>query len=315
MTCSFTVNAFPFPDFTNEGGISLLKHKFAVPVLFTSSIGWGLSWLPIKSLTQMGLDGIHLVLIAFASAGLLLLPALWLQRLHWSNRLHLLFAIAVFGGFANLAFQIAMVHGNVVRVMILFYLLPVWSVLGGWYFLQERPDRLRMFAVLLSLAGAAMILNVNSTTFSGLNAIDLLAIGSGFAFAMNNILFRKTADQPLTGKISAMFIGCAVLIGSYVLLTPTAASLVDNMTPYYAILYGIVFLTLITFGTQWGVTQLEAGQASLIIVMELVAAVVSVALLTELGLGLREIAGAMMVLTAAIMEGWRDSEPAIESSA
>jgi drug/metabolite transporter (DMT)-like permease len=292
-----------------------LNRKFAVPVLFISSIGWGLSWLPIKSLTQSGLDGIHLVLIAFTSAGLLLLPALWIQRSHWQSRLHLLFAIAVFGGFANLAFQIAMVHGNVVRVMILFYLLPVWSVLGGWYFLQERPDRLRIFAMILSLMGAAMILNVDSTTFAGLNTIDLLAIGSGFALAMNNILFRKTAEQPLAGKVSAMFIGCALLIGSYVLMTPTTASLPDNMTPFYAILYGVMFLSLITFGTQWGVTQLEAGRASLIIVMELVAAVVSVAIFTELSLTFREVVGAIMVLTAAILEGWRDPEPVKESIA
>ena len=72
-----------------------------------------------------------------------------------------------------------------------------------------------------------------------------------------------------------------------------------------------MFLTLITFGTQWGVTQLEAARAALIIVMELVAAVVSVAILTDVVLSAREIIGGVLVLSAALLEGWR--EPGTET--
>lgn len=287
-----------------------MKHGLAVGILFISSVGWGLTWLPIKGINQMGLDGIHLVFIAFASAGVLLSPYLFMQRQSWRGNLRFLLLIALFGGLANLTFQTAMVHGNVVRVMILFYLLPVWSVLGGWYYLKEQPDWIRVLAVFISLAGAMLILNIDSHTFEGLNWIDVLAICAGFTFAMNNIIFRKTASQPLAGKVSAMFLGCATLIGIYLLFNPVTAGLPDNMSPFYAGLYGVFFLSLITFGTQWGVTQLEAGRASLIIVMELVVAVVSVALLTDIQLSLREIIGGLMVMTAAVIEGWREPEAA-----
>ena len=288
-----------------------MKHGLAVIILFVSSIGWGLTWLPIKGINQMGLDGIHLVLIAFACAGLLLSPFLFAQRQSWHGNFRFLLLIALFGGLANLTFQTAMVHGDVVRVMILFYLLPVWSVLGGWYFLKEKPDWIRILAVVISLAGAMLILNVDSSTFDGLSWIDVLAITAGISFALNNIVFRKTAEQPLAGKVSAMFLGCAILIGTYLLLNPISVGLPDNMSPVFAVLYGVFFLSLITFGTQWGVTQLEAGRAALIIVMELVAAVVSVALLTDIDLSLREISGGLMVMTAAVIEGWREPEPAI----
>ena len=117
-----------------------------------------MTWLPIKGLNGMGLDVIHLVFIAFASAGLVLSPFLFVQRRSWSGKIKFLLLIAVFGGFANLSFQTAIYHGNVVRVMILFYLLPVWSVLGGWYFLKEKPDWIRIGAVMISLAGAFLIL-------------------------------------------------------------------------------------------------------------------------------------------------------------
>ena len=286
-----------------------MRHGLAVSILFISSIGWGLTWLPIKGINQMGLDGVHLVFIAFASGGLLLSPLLVKQWSSWRGKLRFLLLIALFGGLANLTFQTAMVHGDVVRVMILFYLLPVWSVLGGWYFLNEKPDWLRILAVFVSLSGAVLILNIDSGTFSGLGWVDVLAILAGLSFAMNNILFRKTASEPLAGKVSAMFLGCAGLIGLYLLIMPVTNAFPGNASPLYAVLYGVLFLSLITFGTQWGVTQLEAGRAALIIVMELVAAVVSVALLTEMTLSTREIAGALLVMTAAVVEGWREPEP------
>lgn len=283
-----------------------MKHPLAVSVLFLSSVGWGLTWLPIKGLNQMGLDAMHLVLIAFASAGLLLSPFIFLQRQSWRGKLRLLLLIALFGGFANLTFQTALYHGNVVRVMILFYLLPVWSVLGGWYFLKERADGLRIAAVIMSLAGALLILQVDSSTFSGLSLIDLLAIAAGMSFAMNNILFRATAAQPLASKVGAMFLGCAAMMGALLVFIPVQGAVSSHLAMVYAGLYGILFLSLITFATQWGVTQLEAGRAALIIVMELVAAVVSVAILTEVSLSMREIVGGLLVLSAAVMEGWRE---------
>jgi len=286
-----------------------MRHGLAVTILFISSVGWGLTWLPIKNIHQMGLDGIHLVFIAFASAGILLSPFLIVQRQSWRGNFRYLALIALFGGLANLTFQTAILHGNVVRVMILFYLLPVWSVLGGWYFLKEKPDWIRITAVLISLAGAILILNVDSETFAGLSWIDGLAIVAGITFALNNIIFRKTASQPLASKVGAMFLGCAALIGGYLLLNPVAAALPDNSSPLFAALYGVAFLSLITFGTQWGVTQLEAGRAALIIVMELVTAVVSVALLTDIELTSLEIIGGLLVMTAAVIEGWREPEP------
>ena len=69
--------------------------------------------------------------------------------------------------------------------------------------------------------------------------------------------------------------------------------------------YLAVWITLLTFATQWAVTQLEVGRSALIIVVELVVAVVSTALLTEHALAPLEWLGAALVLAAAILEGAR----------
>ncbi len=126
-------------------------------VLFISSVGWGLTWLPLKYLNQQGMQGPALVFVAFAAAALALLPAFVRQKRCWQGQLHHLALIALFGGFASLSFQIALYQGEVIRVMILFYLLPVWSVLGGRLLLDERIDRLRVVTVSGRLSGPAKV--------------------------------------------------------------------------------------------------------------------------------------------------------------
>jgi drug/metabolite transporter (DMT)-like permease len=283
-----------------------LKTRTAVLVLFLSSAGWGLTWLPIKALSNMGLDGMHLVFIAFFSGALLSSPWLFLQRNHWRKKLSLMVMIALAGGFANASFQTAIYHGDVIRVMILFYMLPVWSVIGGRVFLSEKIDAVRVFAVLLSLSGAFVILDIGHTSWAGVTTIDLLAIGSGLGLAATNILFRFTQDIPVMSKVSAMFIGCTLLIGLSLLVFTTTAALPDNTAVYWAIAYGALWLLLLTTGTQWGVTQMDAGRSAVIIVVELVVAVASTALIVAGELALFEIIGGIMVLSAALLEGSRN---------
>jgi drug/metabolite transporter (DMT)-like permease len=286
-----------------------MNPSLPVIVLFISSVGWGLTWLPIKYLNVQGIEGPFLVLIAFTAASLCLLPVFLRQRQQWLPHLNFVLLIALFGGFANLAFQVAIYHGDVIRVMILFYLLPVWSVLGGVLFLKESIDAKRIFTVIAALLGAFLILGGFALFQQPPGWIDLLAIGSGFAFAMNNLLFRATQTIPLTSKVTAMFAGCAILIGGFFLFGTNSVSTYSTGSLWLTILYGIVWLTLITFGTQWGVTRIQAGRASIIIVMELVVAVISAAIILQQTMSLIEIVGGLLVVSAAIIEGAREDVP------
>jgi len=212
----------------------------------------------------------------------------------------------LFGGFANLAFQTALYHGEVVRVMILFYLLPVWSVLGGRLFLHERIDAKRVLTLVMALSGAVLILGGFAIIDNPPSWIDLLAIGSGFAFAMNNLVFRATQTMPLGGKVSAMFTGCMLLMGAYLLAVPQPDNDIALDNTLWAFLYGIGWLAVITFGTQWGVTRIEAGRASIIIVMELLVAVFSAMLILQQPMSVMEWVGGVLVLIAAVLEGARE---------
>lgn len=288
-----------------------MNPKYAVLVLIISSIGWGITWLPIKLINEMGLDSMQLILIAFSSGTIVSLPWLFKQHARWKSSLGFMLMIGIAGGFANSAFQTAIVHGDVIRVMILFYMLPVWSVIGGRIFLQEQIDRLRLSAVVLCLAGAAIILDVWNTSWQGISWIDLLAIGSGLGLAATNILFRFTQTIPLMSKISVTFIGCTVIIGAFLGTSTTSAALPGNQAIPLAMLYGAIWIMLITIGTQWAVTKMEAGRSSIILVMELVVAVVSAAIISNAQLGMNEMIGGAMVIGAALVEGMRGDDETV----
>ena len=288
-----------------------MNPKYAILVLIISAIGWGITWLPIKLINEMGLDSMHLILIAFLSGAIVSLPWLFRQHALWKSSLGFMLMIGIAGGFANSAFQTAIVHGDVIRVMILFYMLPVWSVIGGRIFLQEKIDILRLSAVILCLAGAAIILDVWNTSWKGISWIDLLAIGSGLGLAATNILFRFTQTIPLMSKISVTFIGCAVIIGIFLGTSENSAALPDNKAIPLAMLYGAIWIMLITIGTQWAVTKMEAGRSSIILVMELVVAVVSAAIISNAQLGINEMIGGAMVIGAALVEGMRGDDETV----
>ena len=291
-----------------------MNARLAVIVLFVSSMGWGLTWLPIKSLNDMGLDSTHLILIAFVSGTIVLCPWLYKQRELWRENIGIMILIGISGGIANAAFQTAISHGDVIRVMILFYLLPVWSVLGGRIILGEKIGLMRIISVLMCLSGAFLILDVWHTSWRGITWIDVLAIASGMGLATTNILFRFTPNIPMLSKVSFMFIGCSLIIAVAMFLLPPQVKLSTAAIPW-AMAYGALWLTMITIGTQWAVTRIEAGRSAVIIVTELVVAGVSVAIISGASLKSYEIIGGLLVMCAAVLEGARSDESEVQGIA
>jgi drug/metabolite transporter (DMT)-like permease len=308
-----------------------MNARLAVAVLCFSSIGWGLTWLPIKAINTLGLATPHLIFIAFSSAAFALLPWIYKQRKTWLPALPLMLALAALGGFANVAFQTAIAEGDVIRVMILFYMLPIWSTVGGKIFLRESIDRRRVIALLFCLSGAFFILEIWHFSWAYFTWVDGLALASGMGLAASNILFRFTSHIPLASKIGFMFIGCITLISAALFFfTETIAHHTNwldstpslNLSTHhnvstqaipFAMSYGLIWLMLITFGSQWAVTQIEAGRSAVILVLELVAAVVSVVIITRSQLQLHELMGGLMVCIAAILEGSR-KEPSVKDT-
>ena len=293
------------------------QQRWPVVALVGSSVMWGGMWWPLKQINALGIGGIPLILCAFGAAGLLLLPVLMLQHRRWVGEGRFLLLIALLGGYANIAYTEALIYGEVVRVMVLFYLVPVWGVLGGRLFLGERIDWIRGLGVVLALIGAFVILGGFNVLAGRIAWTDLLAVTCGMAFAGNNLVFRARQASPVSNKVAAMVLGSAVLALPFTFLIDQPWPQVAASSWGWVAAYGIAWMLVATAATQWAVTHMEAGRASTLIILELVAAVVSATLIGGERMGPGEWFGSALVIAAALLEAWRaePGRPAAASTA
>ena len=282
--------------------MTALSDRVVASVLLFSASLWGLSWMPLKWFSAQGLSGPVVSLVSYGAVALCALFFVWRERAAWQASWVPLLAIAVVGGWANTSFVNALMVGDVVRVMFLFYLSPVWSVLGGWLFLKERIPPTRWAAVVAAIVGLWLVLGGPAGLDLSLSLSDGLALFAGFAYAGNNLIARAAQSVPLRSKTIAIFIGCGVIS---LLITTAFGHQVPALSAstWLAVLaYGFVWLLLATATWQFGVTHLESSRAGVILLAELV-----VAVLTALWFGGESLtpmgwAGGTLIAVAALVE-------------
>lgn len=286
-----------------------MKAHLPVLVLLGASVLWGLTWLPLKSINEMGIDGIGLIFFAYGMLALVLVPLLIKQFKIWKEHKKMMLLIAFFGGGANLAFTYALINGEVIRVMVLFYLLPVWGVAGGRLFLKEDIDRWRYLGAFLAISGAFLILGGFEVFNTPPSWIDLIALISGLFFALNNLMFRAAQAIPVSSKIGSMFFGCFTLAGVFLLAgVEQLPSGVSDNAWLLLIGYALFWLLVANIGSQWGVTHMEAGRSSIIIILELITAVVSATLIANETMTPIEWTGGILIMIAAFIEAFRTKD-------
>ncbi|BBP43901.1 DMT family transporter [Thiosulfativibrio zosterae] len=284
------------------------KALLPVWVLVFASFFWGLSWWPLKTLNQLGFEGPLIILVAYGLLSLAFLPWILRYRAYIASHFKAWFSILLLGGGANLAFNFALIEGEVIRVMVLFYLLPLWGVLGGKFLLHEKVGRLGWLAAGLAISGAFLIVGGFDIFTTPPTWIDGVALLSGFLFAMNNLAFRAHQDLPLVPKLGALFIGTLIFSGILCIVAQTTLPTETSSLDWFWLAgYGLVWLLIANLGSQWSVTHLPASRSSIIMVMELVVAVVSAILIGNETLHFWEAIGGLLILSATLLEAFKES--------
>jgi drug/metabolite transporter (DMT)-like permease len=282
----------------------------AAAVLLAGALLWGLFWWPLKTLAGAGLHGSFIQLAAYGLPALALLPWAWTSRAAWQGRLAPLLLIGLLGGWANASFASALTYGSVVRVMLLFYLAPVWTIVAARIVLAEPITPLRLTALGLAMTGLAFTLGGPQVLAAPLGAIDLLALSSGIAFALNNVAIRHANDLPEGVRSVAVLAGCALLSAGFMVQAGETPPRIDAGTAGWLLALGLLWVLPGTLATYYGVARLEAGKAAILLLAELVVGVVSAVLIGGEPLGLKEAVGGALILAAAVLEARTEAQAA-----
>ena len=254
---------------------SVLVPRGALPAalaLVLNAFVWGVAWWPFRQLEGAGVHPLWATTLIYSLAvGVITVarPAAWRELFSHPT----LWVIVLASGSTNAAFNWAVTIGDVVRVVLLFYLMPLWAVLLARLLLNERLTAAALLRVALALTGAMVILWPPG---GGLPLPRTLAEGlgvlGGFAFALNNVMLRRESARSEGSRALAMFVGGVLVSGLLIaLLTPGGS--VPPLPPVAlgwvagALLLAAFFLAG-NLALQYGATRLPANATAVIMLTE-----------------------------------------------
>lgn len=280
-----------------------------VLALVFNAFTWGVSWWPFRQLEAQGLHPLWATALIYLLAVLCISawrPASWSQLI----RAPALWVLVLASGTTNAAFNWGVTIGDVVRVVLLFYTMPLWAVLLATLLLRERLTPLAALRVLLALCGAAIVL---WPADGGLplprSLAEALGLLGGFAFALNNVMLRREAQRPELARALAMFLGGAVVSATLALLLGTQGLVKAPPAPAWpwmlgALALGLLFL-LSNLTLQYGAARLSANITAVVMVTEVLFASVSAVWLGAGQLSLPLLVGGTLIVAAALLALWK----------
>jgi len=299
----------------------------AVLGLALNALVWGLSWWPLRELDALGLHPLWTTAAVFLLATFvltLLTPKGWLSFKQHPQLWWLMLA----SGLTNVGFNWAVTTGDVVRVVLLFYLMPTWSLLLAWWLLGERPTRGALMRLGLALLGVVLVLKTPESSWPLPQDLpDVLALLAGFCFALTNIWLLRLQHTPESSRMLAMFGGgtlmataCALVATATGVIPPlphmptdlsglsaVAAWLADDsalqrMAAWAPFVVGLSTAFLVSnFTLQYGAARLSAHATAMVMMSEVVFASVSSVALGASALTWRIGLGGGMIVLAALM--------------
>jgi drug/metabolite transporter (DMT)-like permease len=281
------------------------KSTFPRISLLIGAVIWGLLWYPYRLLEQVDINGPNAATITYFIALLLGLTvfrrSLRISYLFDDNP-YLLFWIGLLVGCTCMAYILGVIHGAIMRVLLLFYLAPLWTIIFSRLLLQEKLSLHGYWVISISLTGAATMLWQPGSNFPLPSSYgDWMGLAGGFVFALSNVLIRKDQGHSIQLKSLAVWLGVVVVGLSYSLFLPMPHTLTEISLDSWLLLLGTgLAVFILSLVIQYGLTHVPANQAIVILLSELVVAAVAAYFLTSETMILREWIGGAMIISASL---------------
>lgn len=287
--------------------------------VLTAALFWGVIWWPVRALDEAAAGAGSLpMLLSYIAAAVFMAPfaaraagSIRAAGGRWA-------AIGVLGGGAYVLYAEAVLIGHVARVIVLFYLMPVWAALLERVFLGRKITRGRALALALGLSGLAVIAGPGAVQ-GALTAADAAAVLSGVSFAGALLLINRTPGMPAAAKTGAVFV---FSVPAFVLvcfapggspapeITAAAFAAVSAEAWFWLIAHAAVWLAPAFWLSIYGAARTQAGRAAVFFMAEVLIGIITASLFSGEAVTGREAAGAFLVISAGLAEAvWPSSGP------
>jgi len=267
---------------------------------------WGLYWLPLRTIEELGVSASWSVVLFNACPLLVLVPLLMFNY----QQLKGLVGPTIFAGLIiGIAFTLyanGLLETTVARATLLYYLTPIWSTLLGVFWLSEPLTKARMIAIGVALLGLFLLLSNANSSNQPLNIGDLYSLLSGIFWAIGISILNRWAAIPIFPLMAFTFLAttlCSALTAGLLPANPMP-DLQTIKTALPAAAFWAMFIFVPSFFMIFRISQLLfPGRVGILTMTEAIVAIVSAAILIpEESMVLMQWVGAGAIVMAGLIE-------------
>lgn len=281
-----------------------LETRATLACLYAGAV-WGLFWIPLRALEEAGLHGLWVTAVYFLVPAASILP-LAVLRWHHIRQAGLPLQITVAASGAALSlYSASILYTDVVRALMLFYLMPVWSILLARVFLAERINPTRTAAIGMAITGMLVMFGLGLQFPVPRNAGDWMGLAAGIFWAITMVRVRCHQQHSSADLTIGFFFWGLILSATFaLLLAPGQVPSWAQARPVLPALLLFMVLLFIpgTYASLWGPKYLNPGVVGMLFMTEIVVGAISAALLAGEAFGPREAVGVLMIAGASLLE-------------
>ena len=275
---------------------------------------WGVYWAPVRALADLGLAGAWGTLAITLAAAAVLAPFALASRRRLAAADPLALASIALGGAAFALYSVGFLYGRVAIIILLWFLSPVWSTLIGRYLMGWPTPRLRAAAIVVGLAGLALMLGGDGQAPLPRGPGEWMSLVGGILWSFSTTGIRTKSD---IGPLPAAFVFAVGATLATLILAPCLGPLPRLAAHDIARAIGLALATgglwwgASMAGLMWATMRLEPARVAILLMTEVLTGALSAAFLANERLRDAEMLGGALVLCAGVLEIW----PAFATSA
>ncbi|MDT2084049.1 MAG: DMT family transporter [Planktomarina sp.] len=220
------------------------------------------------------------------------------------------FVIGIVLSLAFASYVFAMLYTTVASTLLILSATPFMAATIGWLWINERPRPITWVAMTFAIVGIYFM--VKSGYQLGNNIGNLLALLSGFWFALMLVMARRSGKDDILGGTFIGGVICVVIGAGMALLIGTGLRVLtlDLIIILGMGAFGIgIGIALVT----WGASHVPAAEVSILVLIESVLGPVWPWVFLNEAMTLSEIFGGALVLGSVVVFALFSTKPASNS--
>ena len=282
--------------------------------ILSTNLLWGTYWIPLRQMTAAGGGETLATLWGYAAAAALMTPLLVARWRSIVGMPVLAIASVIVLAICLALYSESLTRGQVARVLLLFYLTPIWSMVFARFLLGEPISAVRGIAIALGLCGAAAMLGLDSDMPLPRDEAEWMGLVAGVLWGLAATLLNLSRRHTPHGSTETLQLALLLVLAPLTIFAATlipgeateaiAFSAPAGSVIYWAVAFAVFWVIPVIWLTLYGASRIDPTRVGIFLLLDVAIGAITASLLAGEPFGAAEATGAVLIVSAAILEGW-----------